>query len=80
MYRVRGDPRKRRLTLDHYPALTLADARQRAQEVLLAASRGQDPAADKQAHNNSATFADSPTPISTSTPGRRNDPGPKTAA
>lgn len=58
MYRVRGDPRKRRLTLDHYPALTLADARQRAQEVLLAASRGQDPAADKQAHNNSATFAE----------------------
>ena len=58
MYRVRGDPRKRRLTLDHYPALTLADARQRAQEVLLAASRGQDHAADKQAHNNSATFAE----------------------
>ena len=57
MYRVKGDPRKRRLTLDGYPALTLADARQRAQEVLLAASRGQDPAAEKQELKSAATFA-----------------------
>lgn len=58
MYRVKGDPKKRRLTLDTYPALTLADARQRAQEVRLATSRGQDPAAEKQIHKASATFAD----------------------
>ncbi len=57
MYRVKGDPRKRRLTLDGYPALTLADARQRAQEVLLAASRGQDPANAKQELKSAATFA-----------------------
>lgn len=57
MYRVKGDPTKRRLTLDGYPALTLADARQRAQEVLLAASRGQDPAAQKQELKSATTFA-----------------------
>ena len=57
MYRVKGDPKKRRLTLDSYPALTLADARQRAQEVLLAASRGQDPGAEKQELLSAATFA-----------------------
>ncbi len=27
MYRAKGDPRKRRLTLGRYPAITLADAR-----------------------------------------------------
>jgi integrase len=57
MYRVKGDPKKRRLTLDGYPALTLADARERAQEVRLAASRGQDPAAEKQELKAAATFA-----------------------
>ena len=57
MYRVKGDPTKRRLTLDGYPAMTLADARQRAQEALLAASRGQDPAAEKQELKSAATFA-----------------------
>jgi integrase len=56
MYRVKGDPTKRRMTLDGYPAMTLADARQRALEVLLAASRGQDPGAEKQELKSAATF------------------------
>jgi integrase len=49
MFRVKGDTKLRRLTLDAYPAMPLAGARERAHEVVLAASRGQDPA---------ATFAD----------------------
>jgi integrase len=56
MYRVKGDATKRRLTLDGYPAMTLANARQRALEVLLAASRGQDPGAEKQELKSAATF------------------------
>ena len=57
MYRAKGDPRKHRLTLDGYPALSLADVRQLAQEALLAASRGQDPAQAKQELKQAATFA-----------------------
>lgn len=57
MYRAKGDPTKRRLTLDTYPALTLAGARERAQEVLLAAARGHDPAAKKQELKAAATFS-----------------------
>lgn len=47
-YRVKGDPKRRRLTLDPYPQMSLADAREKAKEVLLAASRGSDPAGKKQ--------------------------------
>ena len=41
MYRVHG--RQRRLTLGRYPALSLADARERAQESLRVAATGIDP-------------------------------------
>ena len=46
-YRHSGKPRK--LTLDPYPVLTLADARERARDALLEAGRGRDPAAQKKA-------------------------------
>lgn len=42
IYRVKGDPTRRRMDLGSYPAFTLADARERAQEVILAAARGED--------------------------------------
>ena len=47
LYRVRGQSRKRRLTLGAYPALSLAEARQIARDALLQAQRGSDPAAVK---------------------------------
>jgi integrase len=56
MYRVKGDPKKRRLTLDSYPAMTLATAREKALETSLAAKRGQDPAAEKQGHREASSF------------------------
>jgi integrase len=46
-YRHKGKPRK--LTLDPYPVLALAVARERARDVLLEAGRGRDPAAEKKA-------------------------------
>jgi integrase len=58
MYRAKGDPRLRRLTLGAYPALTLADARERGQETMLAAARGQDPATVKQEAKSAPTFAE----------------------
>lgn len=58
MYRAKGDPRLRRLTLDGYPALTLATARERAQETMLAAARGNDLATEKQEAKGAPTFAD----------------------
>lgn len=42
LYRVKGDPTRRRMDLGSFPAITLADARERAQEVVLAAARGED--------------------------------------
>jgi integrase len=57
MYRVKGDPKKRRLTLDRYPALSLSAARQQAQEAILAAARGEDPAARTKAEKGAPTFA-----------------------
>jgi integrase len=56
MYRVRGDSLKRRVTLEPYPAMSLADARERAQEITLAAARGQDPAAEKAVEKGAPTF------------------------
>lgn len=58
VFRVKGDPKLRRLTLDPYPTLTLAEARERAHNVTLEASRGQDPAAEKQADKEAMTFAE----------------------
>jgi integrase len=56
-YRVRGDATKKRLTLEPYPQMTLADARERAQEVVLNAARGQDAAHEKQEERKAPTFA-----------------------
>ena len=59
VYRVAGgDGRKRRMTLGTYPALSLADARESAQEKLLEAARGKDPAQKKQADKKAPTFAE----------------------
>src|SRR5262245_33801711 len=57
MYRVKGDPKKRRLTLDSFPAMTLADARERAGAVLLEARRGRDPGAEVQEAKQACSFA-----------------------
>lgn len=53
-YRVPG--RLRRLTLDTYPKVSLADARERAKDALRAAAKGGDPAAKKQSDRMAATF------------------------
>ena len=47
MYRTNG--RKRRLTIGTYPALTLANAREKAREALRQIDRGIDPADEKAA-------------------------------
>lgn len=56
LYRRKGDPRKRRLTLGEYPALSLADARERMREILVERDRGADPATEKQLEKKAATF------------------------
>lgn len=56
MYRHRG--RRRRLTLGSAAVLTLADARERARDELHGASKGADPAADKQAARKAETIGD----------------------
>lgn len=58
MFRVPGDPRKRRMTLGRYPAISLADARTQAREMLLAASRGDDPGEEKQQLLGAPAFAE----------------------
>ena len=55
MYR-NGD-RLRRMTLGAYPALKLADARDRAKQIVGDVARGKDPARAKQEHRNAETFA-----------------------
>lgn len=58
MYRVRGDKRLRRATLGTYPTLSLADAREDAATDLRAASKGNDPAAVRQAELQAETFGE----------------------
>lgn len=58
MYRVKGDPTKRRLTLDGYPVLSLADAREAAQATVISARRGFDPGREKQELRTAPTFSD----------------------
>jgi integrase len=55
-YRHRG--RLRRLTLGHYPTLSLADARQLAKAALRDAQHGLDPAGAKRDANSAESFAD----------------------
>ncbi len=47
---------KRRMTLGAYPAMSLADARQRAKTVLYEVAGGGDPHAEKQAERKAETF------------------------
>lgn len=56
-YRMKGDPKRRRLTLEPYPQMSLADAREKAHEVILNASRGIDAGAEKQEEKAAPTFA-----------------------
>ena len=50
--------RSRRMTLGSYPAMSLADARERARKALTAADDGLDPAAQKFAAANAKTFTE----------------------
>jgi integrase len=56
MYRLHG--LKRRLTLGTYPALSLADARQRAKTLLGEVACGRDPAAEKQGQRDAITLGE----------------------
>ena len=47
-YRRKSDARKRRYTIGAYPAFSLNEARDRAQEILAAVARGEDPAGQVQ--------------------------------
>jgi len=44
LYRVKGDPKLRRLTIGEYPTFSLANARREAEEIVRSAKRGTDPA------------------------------------
>lgn len=57
LYRRKSDARKRRYTIGAYPAFSLEDARNRAQEVVAAVARREDPAGELQARNAALTFA-----------------------
>jgi len=52
------DRRLRRLTLGRYPLVSLADARELARKALAATVQGEDPAGEKQARREAATFAE----------------------
>ena len=50
--------RRRRVTLGAYPALSLADARDRARDLLGAVARGEDPQSKKKAERRAMTFSE----------------------
>jgi integrase len=54
LYRHKGE--KRRFTLGPYPRLGLADAREKAKEILRRAAKGEDPAAEKKRERKAETF------------------------
>lgn len=56
MYRIKGDRKKRRLTLDRYPHMPLAKAREEARKVLVKADSGRDPAQEKQQEKGRPSF------------------------
>ena len=56
VYRRRSDGRKRRYTIGNYPAVTLTEARDRAQQVLAAIARGDDPAGETQTRRAALTL------------------------
>lgn len=55
-FRRAGETRKQRLTIGQYPTLTLAEARDRAAEILLRAKRGEDLVGERKAEKGSPTF------------------------
>ncbi len=57
-YRTPGNPCKQKLTLGQYPTVPLAEARQRARQVLNDIANGKNPAAAKQAIKTAPTVAD----------------------
>src|SRR6266446_4733652 len=50
--------RVRRVTLGHYPLMSLGDARAKAKETLASVELGNDPAAERTAQREAATFAE----------------------
>jgi len=54
LYRYKGE--KRRYTIGTYPQLGLADARERAKEILRRAAKGEDPASEKKRERKAETF------------------------
>ena len=54
LYRHKGA--KRRYTIGAYPQLGLADAREKAKEVLWRAGKGEDPASEKKRERGAETF------------------------
>lgn len=56
IYRVAGDRTKRRLDIGTYPALTLADARDRARAIINEANAGNDPADKKRERKKAPTW------------------------
>ena len=57
-FTYRQGRRVRRLTLGYYPELSLADARRKAKTARAAADLGHDPAAERRAQREAATFAE----------------------
>ena len=76
LYRRRSDARKRRYTIGAYPAYSLNEARNRAQEVLAAVARGDDPAGQVQMRNASPLSSSWRTPGSTATVATTRPPVP----
>src|SRR5262249_31473335 len=54
LYRYKGE--KRRYTIGTFPQLGLADARERAKEILRRAATGEDPATEKKRERKAETF------------------------
>jgi integrase len=54
MYRAAGRRSPQRVTIGRWPAIGVAEARQRARDMLLAVERGEDPAADKREQRENA--------------------------
>jgi integrase len=58
LYRLPGNPRKRRMTIGTSPPVSLAEARAKAKDVQHAASKGVDLGAEKKAARKAETFRD----------------------
>lgn len=52
------DGKRRRMKIGHYPAISLADARDRGKEIIGRIAGGEDPQAKKQAERRAETFGD----------------------